>query len=597
MISNSVFKNIYQRISDLIGSRLLLVLLLMSVSSLLETFGIMVFVPVILSLSSVSSDLNFDNGTVVESSLNFLEMLDIPISLTSIMLLIIIIFFSKSVLSFSSNAYAGYLRGCLLDVLKVLYIKNLIKLKYSEFAQLEAGKIYNLANEQVNRSAQLFHNFVQFTTQLISFVIFFTAAFLTAPLISMLLIVVGLILALLFSSMNKKSFRLSSDQVILNSEFNSLINSIVSNFRYLIATRRRSYFDRNIYTMSKKLKKIQFKIGLIKALITSIKEPFAVIIIFTIITLNNVYLNLDFDKIAIALFLIYKSANMLVGMQGTWSNTLEFMGSFDAVYDEIKIMNEKAFHRVDNEPLAVDYSSVVELIDVSFRYPSSDKRVVDNISFKLKRNTSYAVVGRSGSGKSTFVDLIIGLQVPERGRITRSFADEFGKDKIGYVPQEISLFDCTIFENISLKKVELGTEDDWERVHEAAHQVGLLQTINELKFGFLTDLGASGHNLSGGQRQRIFIARELFKRPELFILDEPTSALDSESEDTVLHALQLLRGKVSMMIVSHKFDTIKSCDQVVVIDDGKIVDLVNADDFDRNSMSRCIDDIVIEVKP
>ena len=216
----------------------------------------------------------------------------------------------------------------------------------------------------------------------------------------------------------------------------------------------------------------------------------------------------------------------------------------------------------------MDFREVVKVENVSFSYPGVGRKVINHLSFEVKRNGSLAIVGPTGGGKSTLIDLLLGLQLPSEGRITvdgRDIASALGawRKLIGFVPQFISLADDSIAANVALGCGEEMT--DRNRVREVLRIAQLEKFVDALPQGMDTLIGDNGIRLSGGQRQRLGIARALYRDPEIIIFDEATSALDSETEQALIDALDSLYGEKTLIMVAHRLSTIEKCEQRIEI--------------------------------
>jgi ATP-binding cassette, subfamily B, bacterial PglK len=210
----------------------------------------------------------------------------------------------------------------------------------------------------------------------------------------------------------------------------------------------------------------------------------------------------------------------------------------------------------------------ITLCQVSYCYPGAARPALDRISIVIPRNSSLGVIGPTGSGKSTFVDLLLGLYQPTAGEIlidgqllTPVLVPSW-QASIGYVPQDIFFIDDTIARNIAFGLAN--EEIDHSRLREACAMAQVIDFIeSELPDGFDTNVGERGIRLSGGQRQRIGLARALYRRPSLLILDEATSALDIRTEAKLLEALRRLSGTVTMIIAAHRLSAVADCDEVI----------------------------------
>jgi ABC-type multidrug transport system fused ATPase/permease subunit len=214
----------------------------------------------------------------------------------------------------------------------------------------------------------------------------------------------------------------------------------------------------------------------------------------------------------------------------------------------------------------------LEVDTVSFAYPGSADRVLNEVTFTVNAGQAVAITGPSGSGKSTLVDIVLGLQVPDSGALRvdgRPIHSDLPRwqRSIGLVPQDVFLLDDTLRNNVTLG-VAGATGDD--AVLEALHLAHLDEMVAQLPDGIDTRLGERGSRVSGGQRQRIGIARALFTRPSLLVLDEATSALDNDTERRIGETLDALHGRVTTLIVAHRLSTVRSCDAVLFLEGGRI---------------------------
>jgi ATP-binding cassette subfamily B protein len=217
---------------------------------------------------------------------------------------------------------------------------------------------------------------------------------------------------------------------------------------------------------------------------------------------------------------------------------------------------------------------VIEFKDVSFTYPTNHKPSLDQITFSATPGKMVALVGPSGSGKSTLINLVIGFLRPSQGAIKIDTLDYKDLDLrtvrkyLSVVPQESVLFDGTIAENISYGLSDVSSQE----VELALRDANAWDFVQAFDDGVETIVGERGARLSGGQRQRLAIARALIRNPRILILDEATSALDSESEKLIQDALSRLMKDRTTFVVAHRLSTVQEADQILVLDEGKIVE-------------------------
>ncbi len=217
--------------------------------------------------------------------------------------------------------------------------------------------------------------------------------------------------------------------------------------------------------------------------------------------------------------------------------------------------------------------ATISIENVSFTYPEADAPVLNDIDLVLPRGTSLALVGPSGAGKTTLVDVILGLHTPQRGRIAADGVDidsdrPWWRSILGYVPQEVYLLDASLAENVAFDQAR--QDIDEARLRSAIRAADLDEVVADLPQGVDTWLGERGVRLSGGQRQRVGIARALYRDPEVLVLDEATSSLDNETEHRISNTMQALADQVTLIVVAHRLSTVRHVDQVAFINHGRV---------------------------
>lgn len=284
---------------------------------------------------------------------------------------------------------------------------------------------------------------------------------------------------------------------------------------------------------------------------------------------------------AVGAFRLMPSANRMVLAAGSLKGG---MAAVNLVYDDIceggTKREETSTDGVAAEPLR--FETAIRLEDLHYRYPTAAEDALRGLDMTIARGETVALVGPSGAGKTTFVDVILGLLEPTRGRISVDGTDIAAQprrwqDRVGYVPQTIYLLDDTLRQNVAF-----GVPDDrideprLERALRLAHLEGVVANLSEKAY---THLGEHGVRLSGGQRQRVGIARALYNDPDVLILDEATAALDNETEREVTRAIEELSGEKTLLVIAHRLSTVRHCDRVIFLQDGQASDIGTFDEL------------------
>ncbi len=250
-----------------------------------------------------------------------------------------------------------------------------------------------------------------------------------------------------------------------------------------------------------------------------------------------------------------------------------FMGVSDNLQDEISGENtDMSFAEVAKEKLPVRKS--IELRDITYRYPNSEPLIFDHANMEIPVGAAVGIVGTSGAGKTTVVDILLGLLEIQTGGVYAdgvSIKENYRSwlKNVGYIPQMIFMLDDTIRKNVAFGIAE--EEIDEDRLWEVLKEAQLDEFVRSLPEGVDTSIGERGIRISGGQRQRIGIARALYYDPEVLILDEATSALDNDTEAAIMDSINSLHGRKTLIIIAHRLQTIEKCDMIYRVENGKAV--------------------------
>lgn len=264
----------------------------------------------------------------------------------------------------------------------------------------------------------------------------------------------------------------------------------------------------------------------------------------------------------LALYRLLPSANRILT---NYNNIIFYNKSFDIIYIDIN----KETEELGNE--LVEFNKKIELKDMSFGY-IENKFILKNINLIIKKGEKIAITGETGSGKSTLVDLIIGLLMPDKGEILIDdvMLDEKNikswRNRAGYIPQTIYLFDDTVVQNVVMGEEVI----DEERVRAVLKKANILDFLEKHHEGIYTRVGEGGIKLSGGQKQRVAIARALYGDPDILVLDEATSSLDNQTESLVMDEIYDITKDKTLIIVAHRLSTIQRCDVIYRINNGMI---------------------------
>lgn len=582
----SYYFSVYRKF---IGRRVYIVFFLTAATALAEGFGITMLLPLIEAADTGNTDREISGVTAALNS--FLEFIGIGSSMVGILLFIGAIFILKGALKFTEGGYLSYLQARLMVEIKGKMFDAYSTMDYGYYSKNNTGHFINIINSQITKFIKSFNTFKGFLSTIIMSVAYFVAAFLLAWQFALMALAIGLIMLFLFKWLNEFVRGLSRRAAREESSLNKFLVQSIQAFKYLVSTAQMNYLKSGVFGSIKKLSSYQFKKGMAAAFTNAIKEPVSVLFLLLVIIIQVTVFDAPIAPIFVALILFHRGMGQLIGIQSAWQSTLDNVGSLEMVMNEYNtvtsVQEPKGKIKVER------FSKNVEFKNVSFAYNSEDGDVLKDINLKIPANKTVAFVGESGAGKSTLIDMITLMLRPSSGEIYvdgvkgSDIVRSSWRSQLGYVSQETVVFDDTVANNINLWKGDYeNSEEVRENVHSAAEKAYALDFIQNMPQGFNTIVGDRGVRLSGGQRQRLFIARELFKNPNLLILDEATSALDSDSENFIQQSIDNLKGSMTVVIIAHRLSTIKNSDYIYVLDEGKVIEGGSYDQLTLNTNGR-----------
>ncbi len=571
-----------------LGLRMYLIYALGIIASVLEGIGILMLLPLLQTIDA-GSEIDKNDGLINNILYSLINSLGLSESVTSILILISIAFILKATITFLSLGFTAFLLGDLLKKIKMRLFSHYSNMSFGYFSSKNSGDLINLINEQPTKALESFKQLSLLGSHFINTIILMSLAFLMTFSFGVMALLLGIFLLFIFLKMNTYVQKLSRIAAKENGILTKWLIQTLHGFKYLISTNQikslKNYVNKSINILTN----TQIKSGIAAAFTQSVREPIAVLFIMAIVFVQIFVFELRLEPILVSIALFYRALNSTLAVQSAFQGTFQTIGSMELVHKEF--MNQNLNKQEDGEIELEKFESEILFDNINFTYPNSDKPALSSLSLKIPCRSSIAIVGTSGSGKTTLVDLVTLTNTPDKGDL---FIDGVNSSKIkkltwrnqiGYVSQDTIIFDDSIANNISMWEHRYNKNQLNKNLIKAAKQANILDFIESLPDGFNTIVGDRGILLSGGQKQRIFIARELFRNPEILILDEATSALDSESEKSIQNSVELLRGKITVIIIAHRLSTIKDVDKVVVLNEGKILETGSFEELinDKNS--------------
>jgi ABC-type multidrug transport system fused ATPase/permease subunit len=383
----------------------------------------------------------------------------------------------------------------------------------------------------------------------------------------------------LYKLLHQRTRTLGVDSTALNIESFEQVIEVLSSYREAVVRNRRDYYARRIYKTRKSLADINAEIAFIPSISKYVIESSVVI---GTLLLGAAQFALQDARHAVGILAVFMAASARIAPAVLRVQTaiLQIKGSVGTASGTLGLIEEIGLGEVprenERERLLVypGFNSSIELTDVEFSYPGSESKVISGISLDIPEGLSIAVVGTSGAGKTTLVDLVLGVLKPDKGTVSISGLSPSEVTKkwpgaVSYVPQDVLVINSSIRENVVLgyRSEFIEDQDIWNALQIAQLDV----FVKSLPDGLDNYVGERGTMLSGGQRQRLGIARAMFTKPQLLVMDEATSSLDGKTESELGEAISMLKGQVTVILIAHRLSTIRNVDKVVYLDKGKIV--------------------------
>lgn len=384
---------------------------------------------------------------------------------------------------------------------------------------------------------------------------------------------------LLYRFMQVRAKNLGHESKLYIVKSNDLILEVLASYRELVVKNRRFHYSKRIEDLRHRLastwaelsfmpnfSKYVFEIGIVVGSLIISGIQFVTNDAARAVATLSIFFAAS-TRITPAILRVQQSSLTIRSNSASASSALELIESIGLEESEFETEDEVDFEHSG-------FSPDVQLTNVSLQYPGKSNKAVNNVTLKIKAGGVTALVGPSGAGKTSIVDLMLGIIEPDKGEVTISGLPPLTAIKswpgaIGYMPQDIVISNGTVRENVMLGySPDLKHQARVEKALELAH---LIEFVRELPLGLDQELGERGSRISGGQRQRLGIARALFTSPKLLVLDEATSALDGETEANISRSIQNMGKDVTVVVIAHRLSTVINADQVIYVDKGSIL--------------------------
>ena len=557
----------------------LLLTLLLLIGMIFEVLGIGLLLPILTAI--LNPEILLENE-ITKSIFDFLQINDkdqiVKVALGSLLLVYLLKSAYLIFLSFYQNKFTSVLSSNLSNKL----FKNYLYKDYAFHIKRNSSElIKNLQVEISNFSNFLISIISLITESTLAFSVIITLFFIEPLATLIVLLLFGLSSFMFYQFTKNITTEWGKVREQIDSKSSKIVIEGLSGIKEVILLGKQSFFENQLENMNSSKASMNSKALTLRQIPRYFLELLSVfsLIIFVFILLiqsknvDNVIVTLGI--FVAATFRILPSINRILS---SLQNIKYYQSSIDVLYKEFEFINKKKdFFKRDIIRLTPNKS--IDINQLCFIYPQTKKIILDNVTLKLQTGTTTGIIGVSGSGKSTLINIIVGLLKPSSGEILIDDNSniennlDLWQNAIGYVSQDVFLSDQSILMNIAfgIKQESI----DYKLIDKVLEQAQLSELMLTLPEGYHTKVGERGVQLSGGQRQRIGIARALYRRPSILVLDEATSSLDVKTEEEIMMSVDNLKGQMTIIIVTHRLITLKNCDEIFSIKEGKLNKEIN----------------------
>lgn len=538
---------------------------------LLDGMAILLLVPLI-SMSGIV-DMGVE-GVPILSMFDFIADIPSSIGLPIILAVFVLIVVGQNIVNRQLNVKNTMIQNNFLRYMQIETYQSLLYADWQFFVRNRKSDLLNILTSEIARSSMGAYSVLQFISSIAFTFIQIGLAFIISPTITTFVLLCGLVLIFFNRNFLKKSLALGNRNFELAKEYISGISDHLNGIKDVksntLEESRLNWYE----WITKEMAKEQIEYSRLKSTSQLYYKVASACLIAIFIYFSVMMFNAQAAQLMLVILVFSRLWPRVAGIQSSMEQIVKTIPSFRAVIamqQECRDAKEFDVERnIDILPLTIKQD--IQCDQVHFRYNQNANYALKNINVTIKANQMTAFVGKSGAGKSTLIDILMGLNKPQKGHVLidsiplTSETLLAWRNSISYVPQEPFLFNTSVRENLSLVKSDATEEQIWEALDFSS----AAEFVRKLPQGLDTLIGDRGIKLSGGERQRLVLARAILRKPSILVLDEATSSLDTENEAKIKEAIEKLKGKMTIIVIAHRLSTIRNADQVIVLDQGNI---------------------------
>ncbi|MDP1700710.1 MAG: ABC transporter ATP-binding protein [Aestuariivirga sp.] len=547
------------------GTKPWLVLACLLLASVSEALGIGTLLPATNVILGNSPQSETGVGLAIKT---FIESLGITPNLGNLLIIMVSLLTLKAVISFAALSYAGITGARVAINLRRKLINAIFEARWSFYAEQSGGRFANAISNDATRAGDAYQFAAAFVAGILQLAAYAAVAIIVDWRIALLGAIAGIFLTLAMRTLIRISKQAGYKQTDRVSSLTTDMVDMLSNIKALKSMDRYGLLVQGLSGLLRRIKRSLVTIQLAKHGVTQGSDALVNVMTGAVAYAAYTLFGSSLPELLVTGVVFFQIVNNITKLQKQLQVAVVIEGAYVRTIELIK--QAEAQRETHSGIIPPKLGAGCKFEDVTFAHGSTP--VISKATFDVPANRITVLQGPSGSGKTTLIDLLIGLNTAQKGRILignqtiETINIKAWRQSIGYVPQELMLFHDTIHENISLSNPDISAE----ATLAALEQAGAGEFIDALPDGIETDVGEMGGRLSGGQRQRIALARALVTNPKLLILDEVTSALDPETEAEIVSNIASLRGRYTIIAITHRPAWTKIADRLYTISKGHV---------------------------
>ncbi len=570
-----VIKKFLNILSGYQKRRIGILIMLMILSGFLEMVSVSLVLPF---METIVDPLKVMGRPMVQSLCNYLGIKSDRAFLIFMALVLAMAYIIKNLfLMFETNIRVRFVYNCMLNT-QISLFQTYMRRPYEFFLSVSSGEVIRIISNDTKDAFLLMETVLTFLTEVVIAVMLIITILIISPAITVAMtVIISITMALILLVIRPTIQRASVAYQKSSARMNNWMLQGIQGIKEIKVAQKEDYFSghfaKNGKVYVKAVRKYTFFVQFPRFLIEAVSMSSLFIIIAYMI-----YCGIGFHVLVPIVSAIAMAAIRLLPSTSRISTQITDIAfkepMLDKLIENLKVTNEMADTALVGRPKGIiqEFTNNVKLENISFKYTGTEKDVFTDASIKIQKGKSIGIVGASGAGKTTAVDILLGLLTPYKGQVSIDKkdirSDMYGwLGRIGYIPQTIFIMDSTIRENVAFGIADADIDDG--KVWNALEAAALSDFVSSLPEGIETQLGERGTRISGGQKQRIGIARALYDDPEILVFDEATSSLDNETENAIMDSIDKLHGTKTLVIIAHRLSTMRNCDEIYRVENGK----------------------------